>query len=81
MRFRFIGGYTNGHTSINACGVVFEGHEPADVTDPAAIARLSRNVEFEAVEDEPCDVAFEEHEIVTMTPVPKRRGRKPKVAQ
>ena len=49
MRFRFIGKYTGRRTSINACGVVFEGHEPREV--PAeAVARLSGNIEFEAVD-------------------------------
>lgn len=81
MRFRFTGDYTNGHTSINACGVVFEGREPSNVRDFAAIERLRGHVEFEAVEDEPYEVVFEEQEIVTMTPAPKRRGRKPKAAQ
>jgi hypothetical protein len=53
MLFRFIGRYTNGHTAINACGVVFQGHEPAEVTDPDGIRRLSGNPEFEAVTDAP----------------------------
>lgn len=50
MLFKFIGQYTNGHTSIDACGVLFEGNDPSEVTDPAAIARLSRNPEFDAVD-------------------------------
>lgn len=49
MRFRFIGRYTNGHTSICMMGVTFEGNEPAQVDDPAAVARLSNNIEFEVV--------------------------------
>jgi hypothetical protein len=49
MRFRFIGQYTNGHTSNTAHGVTFEGHEPAEVTDAEAVRRLSGNPEFEAV--------------------------------
>lgn len=49
MLFRFIGTYTNGHTSINASGVDFQGHEPADVTDPEGIRRLLGNPEFERV--------------------------------
>ncbi len=53
MRFRFTGQYTNGHTSINACGVVFEGREPADVTEESAIARMIGHPEFEAVADKP----------------------------
>lgn len=31
MMFRFIGQYTNKHTSIDAGRVVFEGREPAEV--------------------------------------------------
>lgn len=49
MRFRFIGTYTGGRGSINACGVDFQGHEPAEVTDPEGIRRLSGNPEFEKV--------------------------------
>jgi hypothetical protein len=66
MRFRFIGQYTNGRTSITTHGVTFEGNEPAEVTDKEAIRRLSGNVEFEEVPDsEAADVK-------------PRRGRKPK---
>lgn len=50
MLFKFIGQYTNGHTSIDACGVLFEGNEPAEVTDPEAIRRLSHNPEFAKVD-------------------------------
>lgn len=50
MLFKFIGLYTNGHTSISASGVTFEGHEPAEVTDPEAIRRLSHNPEFVKVD-------------------------------
>lgn len=50
MKFKFTGTYTNGHTSINACGVVFTGTEPAEVTGEDAIARLSRHPEFERVD-------------------------------
>ena len=95
MRFRFTGQYTNGHTSINACGVVFEGREPADVTDPAAIARLSGHPEFEHVASaEPLTVAEYHHQaeaVITFeqdpaehapfASTPRRRGRKPKAAQ
>lgn len=49
MRFRFIGTYTGGRVSINACGVDFQGHEPADVTDLEGIRRLSSHPEFEKV--------------------------------
>lgn len=49
MRFRFIGQYTNGHTAINACGIVFDGRSPSEVTDPEAVRRLSRHPEFEAI--------------------------------
>jgi hypothetical protein len=49
MKFRFIGTYTQGRTSINACGVIFEGNEPSDVDDADGIRRLRTNPEFEAV--------------------------------
>lgn len=49
MLFKFIGQYTNSHTSISASGVTFEGREPSEVTDPEAIRRLSGNPEFEPV--------------------------------
>ena len=49
MKFRFIGLYTNGHTSINAGGVTFKGNEPAEVECPELQRRLSANPEFEAV--------------------------------
>ena len=50
MRFKFIGDYTNGHSSINAWGLVFEGREPLDV--PAELVeRFARHVEFERIED------------------------------
>lgn len=52
MLFRFIGQYTHGRTTINAGGVIFEGHEPAEVEDADLIGRLTRHVEFEAVEGE-----------------------------
>lgn len=49
MRFRFIGQYTGGRTSITLNGVTFEGREPSEV--PAeAVARFSRHIEFEMVE-------------------------------
>lgn len=58
MRYRFIGQYTNGRTSICMNGVTFEGREPREV--PAeAVARLSRNIEFEEVPEaiEPVDAS------------------------
>lgn len=51
MKFRFIGQYTNKHTSINAGGVIFEGHEPAEVECPELVRRLTANIEFEAVDE------------------------------
>jgi hypothetical protein len=70
MLFRFIGRYTNGHTAINACGVVFHGREPADVTDLDGIRRLSNHPEFEAAEA---------IEAPAVEPVAKKRGRPRKV--
>lgn len=82
MRFRFTGQYTNGHTSINACGVVFEGHEPADVTEESAIARLIGHPEFEpVVAAVPFEIEAVEDPAEFMPVAPKRRGRKPKAAQ
>jgi hypothetical protein len=50
MLFKFTGEYTNGHETIDACGVLFHGNEPSEVSDPAAIKRLSGHPEFEAVD-------------------------------
>lgn len=47
--FKFIGQYTGRNTSINACGVIFEGREPAEVDDADGIERLRKNPEFEEV--------------------------------
>lgn len=69
MRFRFIGKYTGGRTSINACGVVFKGHESREVP-PEAVARLSGNIEFEAVENPPVE-----------NPEKPKRGRPKRVVQ
>lgn len=52
MMFRFIGEYTNKHTSINAGGVMFQGREPSEVECPELIRRLTANIEFEAVGDD-----------------------------
>lgn len=49
MLFKFIGLYTNGHSSITAHGVTFDGNEPAEVTGKEAIRRLTGNPDFEAV--------------------------------
>lgn len=49
MLFRFIGLHTNGATGITMGGVRFEGTEPAEVSDPDGIRRLSNNPEFEVV--------------------------------
>jgi hypothetical protein len=76
MKFRFIGTYTNGHTSISACGYRFEGHEPTDVDGEEALRRLSGSVEFERVEDVTGVI-----EPAAPAPQPKRRGRKPRAAQ
>jgi hypothetical protein len=49
MLFKFIGQYTNGRSTIMTCGTLFEGREPADVTDPDGIRRLTNHPEFEWV--------------------------------
>lgn len=78
MKFRFIGKYTNRHASINAGGVVFEGHEAAQVTCPELQRRLSANPEFEAVEAHPLD---HDADGVKGGSLPKKRGRPKKVAE
>jgi len=49
MLFKFIGQYTNGRSTIVTCGTLFGGREPADVTDPDGIRRLTNHPEFEQV--------------------------------
>lgn len=72
MLFRFTGQYTNGHSAINAWGVVFDGCEPSDV--PAdLVEKFARHPEFEAVVLDP-----EEPSPVAPT---KRRGRPRKAAE
>ncbi len=73
MLFKFIGRYTHGRTSITVFDVTFEGHEPAEVTDAAAIARLSQNIEFESVDPLDHDGNGEKG-----GSLPKPRGRRPK---
>jgi hypothetical protein len=69
MRYRFIGQYTLGRTSICMNGVTFEGQEPSEV--PADIEhRFSGNVEFEIVANDNPD----EQPVVK-----KRQGRPRKV--
>lgn len=74
MLFKFIGQYTNGHTSITVMGVTFEGHDPAEVTDAEAIRRLSNNIEFEEVHPLDHDGDGEKG-----GSLPKKRGRPRKV--
>lgn len=76
MLFKFIGRYTNSHTSINASGVTFQGREPAEVTDPDGVRRLSGNPEFEKVHPLDHDGNGEPG-----GSLPKRRGRPKKVAE
>jgi hypothetical protein len=76
MLFKFTGQYTGGRDAINACGIVFTGREPAEVTDADALRRLSGHPEFEAVTAAKISIEAEPMNI----PAPaKRRGRKPKV--
>lgn len=70
--FKFIGQYTNGHTSISYGDVTWQGHDPAEVTDPAWIARLSRHPEFEEVHPLDHDGNGEKG-----GSLPKRKRRKP----
>ncbi len=77
MKFRFIGTYTGGHDSINACGVVFHGRNPSEVTDSEATRRLSNHIEFEAV----YAPAVAPEPTPDSAPLPpKKRGRPKKVA-
>lgn len=73
MLFKFTGRYTGANTSINACGVVFEGDEPSEVSDPEAIRRLSGHPEFEEVGPLDHDGDGEPG-----GSLPKKRGRPPK---
>lgn len=74
MKFRFIGTYTGGHDSINACGVVFHGRDPSEVTDSEAIRRLSNHIEFEAVHAPVADP------VADIAPLPPRKRGRPKKA-
>lgn len=80
MKFRFIGQYTNGHTSIFSNGVTFVGREPSETDDPEAMRRLSNNIEFEEVREITRSVVNDPNDF-TPVAAPKRRGRKPKAAQ
>ena len=69
MRFKFIGKYTNGHSSINAWGLVFEGREPLDV--PAELVEhFARHVEFERIENAVSEQAETETETEAETKAP-----------
>lgn len=48
MRFKFVGDYTNGATSITINGVTFNGTEPSDVPEELAF-RFKGSKEFAAV--------------------------------
>jgi hypothetical protein len=50
MRFKFIGRYTNDHTSVSANGVTFEGHDPTEVPD-VLVEKFQRHPEYEQVEE------------------------------
>lgn len=78
MLFKFVGRYTNGHTAINACGVIFEGDEPAEVSDPDAIRRLSQNPEFAAVDPLDHDGDGEKGGSLPGVKATAKRARKPK---
>lgn len=80
MKFRFIGQYTNRHTSINAGGVIFEGHEPAEVECPELARRLLNNIEFEAVHPLDHDGDGEKGGSLPDAVKPRKRGRPKKNA-
>lgn len=79
MKFRFIGKYTNGHTSVSSNGVTFVGREPSEAVGDAAI-RLARHPEFEAVEEISWSVVHDPNDF-SPAAAPKRRGRPKKAAQ
>jgi hypothetical protein len=76
MRFKFIGEYTNGHTSINSWGLVFEGREPLEVPVDL-IDKFARHIEFEAVH--PLDHDGELGGSLPDAVKPRKRGRPKKV--
>lgn len=49
MKFKFIGKYTGASETVTVSGVTFTGHESENVTDEAAIAKLSGNPDFAKV--------------------------------
>lgn len=73
MKFRFIGKYTNGHTSVFSNGVTFFGREPSEAEGEAAL-RLARHPEF--VEVHPLDHDGDGEKGGSL---PKKRGRPRKV--
>lgn len=73
MRFRFIGQYTHGRTSIEMNGVLFEGNEPSEVPEEL-LFRFANSLEFEAIHPLDHDANGEKG-----GSVPRRRGRSKKV--
>jgi hypothetical protein len=50
MKMKFVGDYTNGHTSITMGNYVFEGREPVEVDATSPMGRkLLGNPDFEAI--------------------------------
>lgn len=63
MRYRFIGTYTHGRTSLTICGVTFVEREPSECDD----WRIANHPEFERAQEATPAPAVEA--------APKKRGR------
>ena len=71
---RFIGQYTNGHTTISYLGCTFEGHEPREVSAEVA-ALLANNPEFETIHPLDHDGDGEPGGSLPDAVKPRKRGR------
>jgi len=80
VRFRFIGQHTNGRTSITYADAVFEGSNPATVTDPDMIRRLRTHPEFEIIHPLDHDGDGELGGSLPHNTAPRKRGRPKKVS-
>jgi hypothetical protein len=79
MKFIYYGPFSGGTETHVAMGVGFRGRTPSEVTDPAAIAWLTGNPEYEQVIETPEDLE-EEKPAKKVVPA-KRRGRPKKGAE
>ena len=74
MFLRFIGQYTNSHTSITLLNTRFDGREPTEVSGEVA-ERLARHPEFEVVEPVSAPIVEAPFMVEPIDIVVKRRGR------